>query len=135
MTKNEHEIVINCPIERAFQFVTDLETWPQWHGGAVEKLTPGPVGVGTVWEATAHGQDRPMVVTVEVTRYELDRRFGITHTSGATQVQQIFDFVPVTGGTRLGMALSLSDLKLAQPAQEQWDNDLTRLKQLLEAQG
>ncbi len=135
MTKNEHEIVINCPIERAFQFVTDLETWPQWHGGEVEKLTPGPVGVGTVWKATAQGQGRPMVVTVDVTSYELNRQFGITHTSGTIQVPQIFFFRPLAGGTRLVMVLSLADPEMAPPAQQQWDNDLTSLKQLLEAQG
>ncbi len=133
MVRNEHEIVIHCPIERVFQFVADLETWSQWHGGEVEKRTSGPVGVGTVWEATAQVEGRPMVVTVEATSYERNRRFGIKHVSGAIEVPQVFALEPVEAGTRLVTVLELADPEMAQAARQQWERDLLTLKELLEA--
>jgi uncharacterized protein YndB with AHSA1/START domain len=136
MVENEHEVVIDCSVERVFRFVSDLETWPQWHGsGQVEKTTPGPVGVGTTWAATGQVQGQPMVVTIEVTRYEPNSRFGFKLTSGPIQAQQAFTFQPVAGGTRLTTVLELADPRMAQPARQQWDNDLLILKRLLETQG
>lgn len=134
MVKNEHEIVINCPTERVFRSVTDLATWNQWHGsGEVEKTTPGPLGVGTVWKATGQVQGQAITVTIEVTTYEPDSQFGFNF-SGAIQGQQSFVFEPVASGTRLVMVLELADPQMAAPARQQWDKDLLILKQLLEGQ-
>jgi uncharacterized protein YndB with AHSA1/START domain len=136
MVKNEHEIVINCPAERVFRFVADLATWPQWHGSGhqMEKSTAGPVGVGTTWKATGEVQGQPLVLTIEVTSYEPNSRFGFKTTSGPIQAQQAFAFEPVDGGTRLAMVLELADPQMAAPARQQWDNDLLILKKLLETQ-
>jgi uncharacterized protein YndB with AHSA1/START domain len=136
MVKNEHEVVINCPTERVFRFVTDLSTWTQWHGSGdveLEKTTPGPVGVGTVWKATAEVQGHVITVTEEVTSYEPDSQFAIK-VSGSIEAQQSFAFEPVAGGTRLTTVLELGDPALAEHARQQWDKDLLRLKELLEAQ-
>jgi uncharacterized protein YndB with AHSA1/START domain len=134
MVKNEHEIGINCPTERAFEFVTDLEAWNQWHGsGKAERTTPGSVDVGTVWKVTGQVQGQPITVTIEVTSYEPNRRFGIKTTSGPIQAQQVFTFEPTDGGTRLATVLELADPRMDQPAREQWEKDLLTLKELLEA--
>jgi uncharacterized protein YndB with AHSA1/START domain len=134
MLKNEHEVVINCPTERVFQSVSDFATWTQWHGsGEVEKTTPGPVGVGTVWKATGEVQGQVITATVEVTTYEPDSQFALKVT-GPIEAQQSFVFEPVAGGTRLVMVLELADPNLAEPARQQWDKDLLILKDLLEAQ-
>jgi uncharacterized protein YndB with AHSA1/START domain len=134
MIRNEHEVVINCPTERVFRFVTDLSAWNQWHGqGEVEKITPDPVGVGTVWKATGQVQGQTITVTIEVIRYEPDSQFGFIF-SGPIQGQQTFVFEPVAGGTRLTTVLMLANPELAAPARQQWDNDLLVLKEILEAQ-
>jgi uncharacterized protein YndB with AHSA1/START domain len=134
MIKNEHEVVINCLTERVFRFVTDLGAWNQWHGqGEVEKITPGPVGVGTVWKATGQVQGQTITVTIEVIRYEPDRQFGFNF-SGPIQGQQTFVFEPIAGGTRLTTVLELANPQLATLARQQWDNDLLVLKEILEAQ-
>jgi uncharacterized protein YndB with AHSA1/START domain len=134
VVKNEHEVVIDCPAERVFRFVADLGTWPQWHGSGheMEKTTPSPVGVGTTWKATGDVQGRRIAATIEVTEHEPNRRFGIETTAGPIEAQQTFVCEPVAGGTRLAVALELADPELAAPARQQWDNDLARLKQLLE---
>jgi uncharacterized protein YndB with AHSA1/START domain len=134
MIKNEHEVVIGCPTERVFRFVTDLGTWSQWHGsGQIEKTTPGPVDVGTVWKATGRVQGRPVAGTIEVTKCEPNSRFEFKATSGPIDARQMFAFEPVEGGTKLTTVIELADPQLAQAARQQWDKDLLRLKELLEA--
>jgi uncharacterized protein YndB with AHSA1/START domain len=133
MTKNEHEVVINRPTERVFQSVSDFATWTQWHGsGEVAKTTPGPVGVGTVWKATGEVQGQVITATVEVITHEPDSKFAVK-VAGPIEAQQSFVFEPVAGGTRLVMVLELADPELAEPARQQWDKDLPKLKELLEA--
>jgi uncharacterized protein YndB with AHSA1/START domain len=132
MVKNEHEILINCPPEQVFRAVTDLSAWDRWHGsGTVEKATPGPVGVGTVWNATSQVQGQTITVTLGVTTFEPDRRFGFDF-SGPISGRQSFTFESVAGGTRLVTVLELANPELAEPARKQWDKDLLILKQLLE---
>ena len=134
MLKNEHEVVINRPVERVFESVSDFASWTQWHGsGEVEKTTPGPVRVGTVWKATGEVQGQIITAIVEVTSCEPDRRFAIK-VSGAIHARQSFVFEPVSGGTRLLVVLELDDPELVEHARKQWDKDLLILKQLLEAQ-
>jgi uncharacterized protein YndB with AHSA1/START domain len=136
MVKNEHEVVINCPTEGVFSFITDLANLPQWHPGPeeVEKTTPGPVRVGTIWKLSGPFQGRPIAMTIEVTKYEPNRGFGTKTTSGPIQAQQVFAFEPVAGGTRLAIVIELADPELARAARQQWESDLLTLKELLEAQ-
>lgn len=135
MVKNEHEIVIDSPAERVFRFVANLETWPQWHGSGqeVEKTTSGPVDVGTTWNVTGRVQGQPMTITIGVTEYEPNSKFGFKTTSGPIQAYQAFSFEPVAGGTRLTTALELANPEFAAPARQQWDNDLLILKEVLES--
>jgi len=43
--------LVPCPIERTFAFITDFRNAKQWDPRtfAVEKTTPGPIGVGTIF--------------------------------------------------------------------------------------
>jgi uncharacterized protein YndB with AHSA1/START domain len=136
MAKNQHEVVINCPTQQVFQSVSDFATWTQWHGpgdAEVEKTTPGPVGVGTVWKGSGEVQGQVITATVEVISYEPDRQFAVK-VSGSVEAQQSFAFESVAGGTRLTTVLELGNPELAEFARQQWDKDLLILKDLLEAQ-
>jgi uncharacterized protein YndB with AHSA1/START domain len=136
MAKNEHTIVIGCPPEQAFRFVTDFDTWQQWHGSdqnEAEKITPGPVGVGTVWKVSGSVQGQLITVTIEITCFEPYSQYVFKTMSGPIDARQTFAFERVEGGTRLTTVLELADPRLAQPARQQWDKDLLTLKRLLEA--
>jgi uncharacterized protein YndB with AHSA1/START domain len=134
MVVNEHEITILCPPARVFRRVTDLSTWPQWHGsGTIEQTTPGAIGVGTVWTGISQVQGRTITVTLEVTTFEPDRSFGFDF-SGPISGHQSFTFEPVADGTRLVTVLELANPEIAEPARRQWDKDLPILKQLLEGE-
>ncbi len=136
MVKNEYEVVINRPAEQVFRFVTNLDTWRQWHPSAqeVEQTTPGPIDVGTIWKVSGQVQGRPIGITIEVTKYETNRRFGFTTTSGPIQARQEFTFASVADRTRLTTVIELADPELARAARRQWESDLLTLKGLLEAQ-
>lgn len=112
-----------------------MSTRSWWHGqNEAEKTTPGPVDVGTVWKVSGAVQGQPIAMTIEVTEYEPNSRFGFKTTSGPIDARQVFAFERVEGGTRLTTAIELANPQLAQAARQQWDNDLLMLKKLLEAQ-
>lgn len=91
--KNEHEVVIASSPERVFRFVTDFDTWRQWHGDdEAEKITPGPVDVGTVCQLSGSIQGEVVIATVEVTQWEPNRRYAFATTSGPIQARQEFRF-------------------------------------------
>jgi len=51
MTKVEHSVVINRPIEEVFSYVTDIGNWPQWNSGMLEgeHTSEGSMAVGTTF--------------------------------------------------------------------------------------
>jgi uncharacterized protein YndB with AHSA1/START domain len=131
---NEHEIILDAPAGEVFAWISDLDGWRRWRAseGHLERVTPGPVGVGTTWQASGRVLDEDVTVTIEVTAYEPDERFGL-RVSGSIQAEQMFTVEPVAEGTRLTVNLELADPQLAEPARQQWDGDLRTLKQLVEA--
>jgi uncharacterized protein YndB with AHSA1/START domain len=134
MFKNEHEILINCPTERVFRFVSDFDTWRQWHPGLQEaqKTTSGAVKVGTTWNLAGQVRGQSLMMTIELTEYEPNRQFGFKSTMGPIDARQLFVFEPVHGGTRLNVVLELKDAELARAAWQQWESDLFTLKEILE---
>lgn len=136
MATNEHEITIHgVPAHEVFAWIADLDGWDRWRrsAGRLEQVTPGPVGVGTTWQASGRVLDQDIAVTIEVTAYQPGRRFGL-RVAGSIQAKETFNIEPIAEGTRLTMTLELADVQLAEPARAQWDDDLSTLKRLLEAQ-
>jgi uncharacterized protein YndB with AHSA1/START domain len=133
VTSNEHEIILDVPAHEVFAWVADLDGLHRWRPSEfrLEQVTPGPVGVGTTWEAAGRVLDEDIAVTIEVTAYDPDVRFELKVT-GSIQAEQTFAIEPVADGTRLTMTLELADPQLAKPARAQWDADLRTLKRLLE---
>ncbi len=72
MIRMETSVVINCPIEEVFAFVTDFEKASQWMSELVEakQTSEGPVGVGTTFSAEANPLGRQAESIQEVTEYE-----------------------------------------------------------------
>lgn len=48
MSKNQHSVVINAPVEQVFAFAADFENDPRWRSEVQRMLytTGRPVGVG-----------------------------------------------------------------------------------------
>jgi uncharacterized protein YndB with AHSA1/START domain len=74
-----HQILVHAPLQKAFDYVSDLTRHPEWSGGElkIEALTPGPIAVGKEYRSrgeVAIQKDRPN--TVQVTQYEPPRKFA-----------------------------------------------------------
>ena len=80
MAHVEGEIVIARPVEEVFDFVADERNEPRYNPRMlrVEKLTPGPIGVGTRFHAEMKTMRRQAGMTIEFTGYERPTRLAST---------------------------------------------------------
>jgi len=72
MTRIEGEIVINRPVDEVFDFVADARNEPLYNPRMLraEKLTPGPIGLGTRFRDEIKSMGRPAEITIEIIGYE-----------------------------------------------------------------
>jgi uncharacterized protein YndB with AHSA1/START domain len=105
------ETYIEARPERVFATMTDVDGFRHWMQGFVgaEKLTEGPVGVGTEWRETRKMFGREASEVFEVTAYEAPSRLGlrVDGTRGSSRKGEYrFEYVlvPEGTGTRLGMS-------------------------------
>ena len=97
------EIEIACPPEKAFAYVADLRTHPDWSPDDIRVLESddAPVAVGwrckTVGHSLVRGGEQPALI--EVTEYDPPLRFAFRAISGTHVFENIFNFRAVPGGT------------------------------------
>ena len=99
MTVIHSSTSIRCTPEQAFDYLSDMRNEPAWNPAAesVEKLTDGPVGIGTRFRAKWKGGP-----PVEVTMVRYDRPFTWEmHNGGPLEVAFKARLEAVTDGTRL----------------------------------
>lgn len=77
MTKIEHSVLINRPVDEVFGFVTDFERLPQCAAEVVEvgKASTRPMDVGTTFAAAVRFLGRRIESVHEITEYEPKRKF------------------------------------------------------------
>ena len=101
MTVIRNTTVIRCTREQAFDYLSDMRHEPEWNPAAefVEKLTDGPVGVGSRFRAKWKGGP-----SVEVTMVRYDRPVTWeAHNGGPLEVVFKARLESVTEGTRLSV--------------------------------
>ena len=101
MRKINGQIEISRPVEEVFDFVADETNEPRYNDDMVhcEKVTSGPIGEGTRYEAemTSTG---PASMTVEVIGYERPHRLESTaHIQGTMDIRGAVTFEATAGGT------------------------------------
>jgi hypothetical protein len=100
---------VAAPIERVFAVFTDLE-----HGAErvsniqeIEVLTTGGFQLGTRWLETREVLSQLDTAEMEVTAFERNRTYTITHHKAATRIETVFTFEPVDDGTRVRIEFNL----------------------------
>ena len=100
---------IAAPIDRVFRHFTDIE-----HGAGrvsgikrVEMLTPGAVHLGTRWRETRAVIGRPDDAEMEITAFERDRMYTISHHKAGVRIDTTFWFESIAGGTRVTVDFEL----------------------------
>jgi uncharacterized protein YndB with AHSA1/START domain len=100
---------IAAPVERVFQILTDIEHGPEHVSGIkkIERLTPGGFSLGTRWRETREILGRLDDAEMEVTAFELNRTYTITHHKAGIRIDARFTFEPVAGGTTVSIEFGL----------------------------
>ena len=91
---------IERPAEAVFDFLADFENVPKWNYYVlrVEKLTPGPVGLGTQYHQVRKNDEQ----TFTITQYAPDHTLGLKTTpESSPQLEMIFVLEEDVGGTLL----------------------------------
>ena len=143
MARVEQSVVIERPVEEVWAYLNDCAHDPEWMSmiTETEKLTDGPVGVGTVQRSAAKVLGRRIDTTFEITEHEPNRSSRIRPKSSPFPYTGTYEVAPVDGGTRFTWAIEGepgSFFRLAEPLvvrmlARQLETDLATLKDLLEA--
>jgi uncharacterized protein YndB with AHSA1/START domain len=101
---------INAPVEDVFKMFTDIETAPQ-HVDAImkiEMMSAGPFNLGTRWIETREVLGRTDDAQMEITSFERNRTYTVTHHKGGVRIDTIFAFEPVLAGTKVSIEFELN---------------------------
>jgi uncharacterized protein YndB with AHSA1/START domain len=136
------DIVIDRPLEDVFDYVADERNEPTYNAQMrfAEKISDGPIGVGTQYRAEVVSGGRPVPMVIRVTEYERPRRLASKTTMSSMDVAYTLTFEPVGEGTRMRWAGEIEPhgmLKLTGPlvawmGRRQEQRIWTGLKGLLE---
>ena len=142
MARVQGEIVIERPVEVVLDYVADPRNEPTYNPRMLrsEKLTDGPVDVGTRFRAVVWSGRRPIDMLIEVTEHKLPTRFGSRTTMSSADIEGGLTFVPVAGGIWMTWSWEISPkgpLRLPTPlvvrlGRRQEKTCWTGLKQYLE---
>lgn len=113
-------IGIRRPVGEVFDFVADERNEPAYNPQMrkVEKATPGPIGLGTVWRATIGTKRRQTSFELEVTDYVRPWRLGSVTRMGGADLRGGLTFRPTDEGTWMDWSWDFRPkglLKLAGP--------------------
>jgi hypothetical protein len=104
---------IGAPIDRVFALFTDLEHGAERVSGIkkIEMLTPGAgrFELGARWRETREVLGRLDEAEMEVTSFERNRTYTITHRKAGVRIDTVFTFEPTPKGTRVGIEFGLNN--------------------------
>ena len=110
MARFSGEILINRPVEQVFDYVADQRNELIYNARMLqsEKITAGPIGVGTRFRATARSGRRAVEMLIEITEYERARRLSSRTRMSSVDVNGGLTFDPVDGATRMSWSWEVS---------------------------
>jgi uncharacterized protein YndB with AHSA1/START domain len=142
MAQFKTSIVIHRPVETVFALVSNYQNSSLWVTGALEhrKISPGPIGVGTVIHTTGHFMGQRVETTRTVIAYEPNARYAFRSAYQQVPFTTTMVFAPLQNGTQLTATVEGEPTGLYKAAmplilsliRQQLEGDLRRLKKLLE---
>ena len=143
MPRVEGDVVIERPVEEVFDFVADERNEPRFNPRMLraQKISPGPISVGTRFSAElATGRRRTLMIT-EFTAFERPHRLALITLMSWMEIRGTLAFEPAPDGTRMRWHWDLRPrgvLRLVGPmigriGRRQKRTIWTNLKRLLEA--
>ena len=101
---------IAAPVDKVFALFTDIEHGSGHVSGikGVEMLTFGEFRLGTKWGETREVFGRLDDAVMEITAFERNRSYTITHHKAGVRVDTAFIFEPVPAGTQVSIEFALN---------------------------
>ena len=95
----KNSVRIDCTMEQAFEYLSDHRNELEWNPGieTIEKITDGPVGLGTRFRAKWKSSPS---LELEIVEYEPPHRWT-SHNGGPLETTVRFRLEPADGGTVL----------------------------------
>jgi uncharacterized protein YndB with AHSA1/START domain len=107
-----HQVLVHTPLQKAFDYVSDLTRHPEWSGGElkIEAITPGPIAVGKEYQSrgeVAVQKDRPN--TVQITEYKSPYKFAFAaRDPDFGKVTHEFTFTEQDGGVLITRTMTVN---------------------------
>ena len=92
-------------------FRSDIEHGADHVSGikGIDLLTPGKFGLGTRWTETREVLGRLDEAEMEITAFETNKAYTITHHKGGVRIDTIFTFEPSGSGTKVTVDFDLAN--------------------------
>ena len=103
MVHIEGEVVINRPVETVFDFVADECNEPRYNPNMLraEKISDGPIGLGTRFRAETASRGKPVEIILEITVYDRPKLLTSSIRMAIMDINGTLTFDTVDGGTRM----------------------------------
>jgi hypothetical protein len=114
MAKVKVSTEVQAPVERVFELFTDIEHATN-NVSSIKKIdimSTGPFNLGYRWTETREVMGRLDDAAMEITAFERNRTYTITHHKGGffgtgVRIDTVFTFEPVPTGTRVSIEFEL----------------------------
>ena len=141
MTILYSSITINQPVEKVFAYITEVENHKAWQPGIAEaKVTPGPIGVGSIYIYSSEVMGRKYETKMQVSAFEQNRKWAVKTISVPTTVETVYLFEADGAATKLSLSMDVpagaypaaAEGAIKAQMQKSLDEQGNRIKQLVE---
>ncbi len=139
-------IEIDCPPEKVFDYLSQLDRHDEWQDAVktIEVLTPGPTAVGSQARITREGPGGDQTMAYEMTEVDGPRSFAFKGIDGSIRPVGRVVLSPLDGGARTkydfefdfethGLTGKMFGKMARRGAEKEIPEDLARLKAKLES--
>jgi uncharacterized membrane protein len=143
MINLELSIIVNCPVEEVFDYMSDSRNELHWSAGVadIQQTPEGLMNKCTVITEARNFMGRRIESRSEIVEYEPNKKFVRKGIDGPFPVEGSLFFAPVPQGTKIDWKMMMQPggfFKLAEPVllstlKKDLNANLNKLKELLES--
>ena len=101
---------IDAPVEQVFEMFTDIEHAADRVSGIkkIDVMSTGPFHLGFRWCETRELLGRQDDAEMEITSFDHNRTYTVTHHKGGMRIDSVFAFEPSATGTKVSITFELN---------------------------
>jgi hypothetical protein len=141
VSRAEHSIIVQCPVEQVFGYTTDPANLARWQPPVARSSASGALQAGTRLVVVHRLFGHEMMMRQMISDYQLNRRAVFSSVDAPFFSETVYTFEPLLDGTAVHYFVQLemdSFLGFVTPLVTRWlareaQANLARLKSVLEA--